>query len=151
MSPKFVPKGPINNILALVQIIDRRRPGDEPLPEAILVSILTQIIVTRHHWVNIKSLALIIMPCLLFTKEVSGIIVITRPSCFVTRIVWWDLIFGRKSEYCTVKPVGNDHLYNKINYLGFIQQCVLMKTEVTILLVLTMSAFWSSSRWPSAT
>ena len=51
----------------------------------------------------------------------------------------------------TVKPVCNDHLYNKIYYLWFIQQCVSMKTEDTNLLLLTMSAFWSSSRWPLAT
>ena len=44
----------------------------------------------------------------------------------------------------TVKPVCN-HLYNKIHYLWFIQSCVLMKTEGTNLLVLTISAFWSSS------
>ena len=42
----------------------------------------------------------------------------------------------------TVKPVCNDHLYNKIYYLWFFQQCVLMKTEGTNLLLLTISAFW---------
>ena len=33
----FVPKGPINNILALVPIIAWRRPGDKPLPELMMV------------------------------------------------------------------------------------------------------------------
>ena len=51
----------------------------------------------------------------------------------------------------TVKPVYNDHLYNKIYSLWFIQECVSMRTEGTNLLLLTMSAFWSSSRWPLAT
>ena len=51
----------------------------------------------------------------------------------------------------TVKPVCNDHLYNKILYLWSIQWCVLMKTEGTNLLLLIISAFWSSSRWPLAT
>ena len=51
----------------------------------------------------------------------------------------------------TVKPVCNDHLFNKINYLSSIQKCDFMKTEGINLLVLTMSAFWSSSRWPLAT
>ena len=32
-----VPKGPINNIPALVQIMARRLPGDEPLSEPMLV------------------------------------------------------------------------------------------------------------------
>ena len=31
ISPKFVPKGPINNIPALVQIMAWHRPGDKPL------------------------------------------------------------------------------------------------------------------------
>ena len=51
----------------------------------------------------------------------------------------------------TVKPVYNDHLYSKIYYLWLFQQCVFMKTESTNLLLLTISAFWSSSRWPMAT
>ena len=55
-----------------------------------------------------------------------------------------------KANMNTVKPVCNDHLYNKIYYLWFIQYCVLMKTEGTNLLLLTISAFWSSSRWPLA-
>ena len=33
ISLKFVPKGSINNIPALVQIMAWCRPGDEPLPE----------------------------------------------------------------------------------------------------------------------
>ena len=69
----------------------------------------------------------------------------------------WNTPHGCRSTYIsvmiinTVKPVCNDHLYNKIYYLWFIQQCVLMKTESTNLLLLTLSAFWSSSRWPLAT
>ena len=51
----------------------------------------------------------------------------------------------------TVQPVCNDHLDNKIYYLWFIQLRVLMKTGGTNLLLLTISAFWGSSRWPSAT
>ena len=41
ISLKFVPKGPINKIPALFQIMAWRRPGDKPLSEAILVSLLT--------------------------------------------------------------------------------------------------------------
>ena len=46
-------------------------------------------------------------------------------------------------DRCTVKPVCNDHLYNKTFYLWFIQWCVIMKTEGINLLLLTISAFWS--------
>ena len=36
ISLKFVPKGPINNIPALVQIMAWRRSGDKPLPEPMI-------------------------------------------------------------------------------------------------------------------
>ena len=47
ISLKFVPKGPINNIPALVQIMAWRRSGDKPLSEPVIVSLLTHICVTR--------------------------------------------------------------------------------------------------------
>ena len=46
-SLKFVPKGPINNIPALVQIMAWHRPGDKPISEPMTVSLLTHICVTR--------------------------------------------------------------------------------------------------------
>ena len=47
ISLKFVPKGLINNIPALVLIMAWRRPGDKPLSEPVLVRSLTHICVTR--------------------------------------------------------------------------------------------------------
>ena len=52
MSLKFVPKGPINNSPALVQIMAWRRLGDKPLSEPMMVSLPTHICVTRPQWVN---------------------------------------------------------------------------------------------------
>ena len=52
ISLKFVPKGPINNIPALVQIMAWRRPGDNPLSEPMMVSLSTHICVTPPQWVN---------------------------------------------------------------------------------------------------
>ena len=52
ISLKFVPKGPINNIPASFQIMAWRRPGDKPLSEAMLVSLLTHKCVTRPQWVK---------------------------------------------------------------------------------------------------
>ena len=49
---KFVPRGPINNIPALVQIMAWRRPGDKPLSEPMMVNLPTHICVTRPQWVN---------------------------------------------------------------------------------------------------
>ena len=52
ISLKFVPKGQINNIPALVQIMAWCRPGDKPLSEPRVDSLLTHICVTRPQWVN---------------------------------------------------------------------------------------------------
>ena len=52
ISLKFVHKGPINNNPALVQIMAWRRPGDKPLSEPMMVSLLTHICVTRPQWVK---------------------------------------------------------------------------------------------------
>ena len=52
ISLKFVPKGPINNIPALVEIMAWRRPGDKPLSEPMMVNLLTHICVSRPQWVK---------------------------------------------------------------------------------------------------
>ena len=55
-SLKLVPRGPVNNIPALVQIMAWRHPGGTPLSEPVMGSLLTHICVTRPQWVK--------MPCL---------------------------------------------------------------------------------------
>ena len=52
ISLKFVRKGSINNIPALVQIMAWRRPGDKPLSEPMMVRLPTHICVTRPQRVN---------------------------------------------------------------------------------------------------
>ena len=52
ISLKFVPKGPINNIPALVQITAWRRQGDKPLSEPMMLRLLMHICVTRPQWVK---------------------------------------------------------------------------------------------------
>ena len=53
ISLKFVPRGRINNIPALVQIMAWRRSGDKPLSEPMMASLLTHICVARPQWVNL--------------------------------------------------------------------------------------------------
>ena len=57
ISLKFVPKGQINNIPSLVLIMAWRRPGDKPLSEAMVVSLLTHICVARPQWVKVLSVS----------------------------------------------------------------------------------------------
>ena len=52
ISLKFVPKGPINYIPALIEIMAWCRPSDKPLSEPMLVSLLMHICVTRPQWIN---------------------------------------------------------------------------------------------------
>ena len=52
ISLKFGPKGPINNIPALIQIMAWRQPGDKPLSEARMVSLLRHICVAGPQWVK---------------------------------------------------------------------------------------------------
>ena len=57
ISLKFVPKRPINNNPALVQVMAWRRPGDKPLSEPMMVRLSTHICVTQSQWVksNLKT------------------------------------------------------------------------------------------------
>ena len=52
ISLKFVAKGQINYIPALIQIMAWCPPGDKPLSEQMLASSATHICVTRPQWVN---------------------------------------------------------------------------------------------------
>ena len=52
ISLKFVPKGPINNIPALVQIMAWLRPGHKPLFEPWVGCLPTHICVTWPQWVH---------------------------------------------------------------------------------------------------
>ena len=54
ISLKFVPRGLIDNIPTLVQVMAWRRPGDKPLSEPMMVRLPTHICVTRPQWVNVK-------------------------------------------------------------------------------------------------
>ena len=55
ISLKFFPRGPINNIPALVQIMAWHRLGDKPLSEPIMSILLMHICVTLPQWVKIDK------------------------------------------------------------------------------------------------
>ena len=52
ISLKFVHKGPINNIPAMVQIMAWHQRGDKPLSEPMVGCLLMHICVTRPQWVK---------------------------------------------------------------------------------------------------
>ena len=55
ISLKFIPKGLINYIPALVQTMAWRRPGGKPLFEPMMIISLTHICVTRPQWVKLSE------------------------------------------------------------------------------------------------
>ena len=63
ISLKFVPRGPVSNIPSLVQIMAWRRPGDKPLSEPVMVSLLMHICVARPQWVNKGPVMWKALPC----------------------------------------------------------------------------------------
>ena len=52
ISLKFILKGPMNNIPALVQIMARHRPGDRPLSQPMMIILGAHICITRSQWVK---------------------------------------------------------------------------------------------------
>ena len=88
ISLKFVPKGPINNNPALVQIMDWRRSGDNPLSEPMMVRLPTHICVTRPQWVK------------------SGVFLII--DCYIVYFVslWWIAFysFRERDNFSSIRP-----------------------------------------------
>ena len=60
MSLKFIPKGPINSIPALVQIMAWRRSSDKPLFKRMMASLLMYICITRSQRVNAVNVTCIL-------------------------------------------------------------------------------------------
>ena len=87
ISLKFVPKGQINNIPALVQKMAWRRPGDKPLSEPMMVSLLTHMCVTRPQWVKSR------MKSFIHSVGVWKLIIFFPPHFMLDAIIYpcWDL------------------------------------------------------------
>ena len=64
ISLEFIPKDPINNIPALVQIMAWRRPGDKPLSEPMMIISLKHIRVTWPQWVSIHVKSFLSTKCI---------------------------------------------------------------------------------------
>ena len=94
VSLKFVPKDPINNIPALVQIMAWCRPGDKPLSEPMMVSLLTHIYVTWPQWVKRKELNQFYL--------IQPFVHVCAPSAFIdTACVFHDLNYVQFYQICT--------------------------------------------------
>ena len=90
ISPKFVPLGPINKILALVQIMAWRRLGDKPLSEPMMFRLPTHICVTRPQWVNVH------INLTVPNDHYSDVIISAMVSQIITSLtlVYWTIYSG---------------------------------------------------------
>ena len=110
ISPKSVPKVRITNIPALVQIMAWRRPGDKPLYEPMMVSLLTHICVTRPHWINSWR------PCDAYIRQImalSSVQVKVFPQFRVQRIPYQTLIYCHPQKQFSVNIISvSDNCFN---------------------------------------
>ena len=104
---KFVPKGPINNIPALIQIIAWHRLGDKSLSEQWWYSLLTHIF-ARPQWVNplvLKDLEVILS--LYFSNWILRLEILNT-SCE-------NSLSGMPQNLINNKPTNNKTLYQAIS------------------------------------
>ena len=93
ISLKFIPKGPINNIAALVQIMAWRRSGDKPLSEPMMVNLPTHICVTRPQW--FFSILKWNLSLLDFKQNVF----VTSANLVIVVIYWMPGLLGKFCNY----------------------------------------------------
>ena len=109
ISLKFVPKGSVNNIPPLVQVMAWRRPGDKPLFEPMMVNLLTHMCVTRPQWVKVSFTPdLLPRPILqqanpLFQYH-SGQDIMTTKSWSMAS---WGITLSPLPDYCPPPMVSN--------------------------------------------
>ena len=125
ISLKFVPKCPVNNIPALVQIVAWRRPGDKPLSEPLKVSLLMHIWVTQPQWVDIyikdsqihkQLLFIIFLQAVRYLMKRYMHIGITPTFCFLNwYIVHQDM---NQLKVWKISPLGKWYLSQSHGHLG---------------------------------
>ena len=109
VSLKFVLRVLINNILALVQIMAWRRPGDKPLSEPIMVILLTHICIIPPQWVKPQW----VKPTLLRSKDMDYMNLLIKASLLFAETVLekFDVRKYRKTSNirCTLGNKIVDH------------------------------------------
>ena len=133
ISLKFVPKGPINNSPALVQIMAWRRSGDKPLSEPMMISLMTHMCITRlivnnYHrfldgresvflwndslwnlWNNWPRFKLQYSPYSMW-EDMCCCIVVIFPVINKTHVMYlWELLFMILC-YTTLEPIATDEV-----------------------------------------
>ena len=95
MSMKFVPWDPIDNNPVLVYIMVWRRPGDKPLSEPMMVSLLMHICITQPQWVNLSP------PSAAYMRQWIGSALVQIMAC---RLFSTNPLSKQMLVYCQVDP-----------------------------------------------
>ena len=109
----MVPKGPIDNIPALVQIMAWRRPGDKPLSEPMMARLLTHICVTRPQWVNSNFIEIVLSEYSRYNCLVKIInnkyyrVVHELILCDILHTIWQNTIHGGYTKLENTKHVSD--------------------------------------------
>ena len=101
ISSKLVPKGLINNIPAMVQIMAWRQPGDKSLSQPMMVSLPTHICVARPQWVNERWHETLLN---LYNVEPIRSTLVTYCN-LALRILDWLVVFTYKGLFWTVRYI----------------------------------------------
>ena len=108
------------NISALVQIMAWRRPGDKPLTEPMMVSLLTYIYVTRPHWYNGMSFVILShfiqikngLPSFVTCSSTNAIYYICRRVQVSVQLQGWRwYMYGKTFLICIIAQVLKLLLY----------------------------------------
>ena len=133
ISLRFVLKGPINNIPALVQIMAWRRPGDKPLSQPMMVSLLTHICVTRPQWVNLGDTAMrsvrymyIFWPLVPSRGIYSHYYYYFDPGVILVHS--WFIAWTATVSHRTAVPHSSYHLLGMFEWSLSLHSCVCIKT-----------------------
>ena len=88
ISLKFVPKGPINNIPVLVQIMAWCRSGDKTLSEPMMVSLLTHIYVTRPRWVKENNALIGLVRSFMYSRHLLFLVAYWVNDASYLPLIW---------------------------------------------------------------
>ena len=110
ISLRIVPKGSINNIPALVQIMAWRQLGDKPLSEPMMISLLTHTCVTRPQWVNCPSADEVTL------KDMGKIHCYQNTKMYKLCIKFWGIL---KETHRWDMIIRSSHLYKGNSYTGY--------------------------------
>ena len=130
ISLQFVPRGSINNIPTLVQVMAWRRPGDKPLSEPMMVRLPTHICVTRPQWVNCMKFtyhSLVTSRCGI-SKEINTTLYVCcklcRSTCIIQAIFHLTALvfckyYVKCSESIYYSTTSDSHFMFKYRYHGY--------------------------------